>query len=87
MYDLWNDNGKSPPELMQTATIALVPPGPPADMDGNNEVDFIDYGIWAQYYGNDCTFEECGQANLDDGDDIINEGDLRIFCENWLLGK
>ncbi|MHC4912618.1 MAG: multiheme c-type cytochrome, partial [Planctomycetota bacterium] len=87
MYDLWNDNGKSPPEIMQTATIALVPPGPPADMDGNGEVDFIDYGIWAQYYGNDCTIDECGQANLDDGDDIINDGDLRIFCQSWLFGK
>jgi hypothetical protein len=87
MYDLWNDNDKSPPELMQTASIALAPVGPPADMDGNNEVDFIDYGIWAYYYGNDCSSEPCGQANLDDSDDEINAGDLRIFCEGWLFGK
>ncbi|MHC4068761.1 MAG: hypothetical protein ACYSR8_04175, partial [Planctomycetota bacterium] len=87
LYQLWNDNDKCPPELMQTASIVLAPRIPQADLSGNNEVDFIDYAIFASYWLNDCTSEDCGQANLDDGDQVINELDLRVFVESWLWGK
>jgi cytochrome c553 len=87
LYQLWNDNGKCPPELMQTASIVLAPRTRQADLSGNSEVDFIDYAILASYWLNDCTSEDCGQANLDDGDQVINESDLRVFVESWLWGK
>jgi hypothetical protein len=42
MYDLWNDNGKCPPEVMAQTQIALGPPLP-GDCDGNGVVDLDDF--------------------------------------------
>lgn len=42
LYDLWNNNGKAPPEQMASAQIALSPPIP-GDHDGDGDVDLDDY--------------------------------------------
>ena len=42
LYDLWNSNGKSPPEVMGQIQLALAPPVP-GDYDGDGDVDLDDY--------------------------------------------
>jgi len=56
------------------------------DMNHNGGVDFIDFSLFASYYGFDCSTQDCGRANLDDSDNTINERDLAILCNNWLAG-
>ena len=56
------------------------------DMNHNGGVDFIDFSLFASYYGFDCSTQDCGRANLNDCDNTINELDLLIFCNNWLAG-
>lgn len=43
MFNLWNDNGKCPPELMVSDTIALLPPPLLGDADGDGNVDLDDF--------------------------------------------
>ncbi len=84
MYDLWSDNDKCPPEVMQTVSITSLLP---ADQDSNGSVDFLDLAIFASYYGNDCVApNSCGNANLD-GINGVDSSDLAIFVDLWLWGK
>jgi len=83
MYDLWNDNGKCPPEVMATASVASLVP---ADFDGSGGVDFIDFAIFTTYWGHDCAGQPCGPANLD-GINGIDYHDLDMFVDRWLWGK
>lgn len=39
MYDLWNNNGKAPPELMKTVTVAVSIPDVRADLNHDGDVD------------------------------------------------
>ncbi len=57
------------------------------DMNHSGGIDFIDFALFASYYGFDCSTKDCGRANLYDCDNTINERDLVIFCGNWLVGK
>ncbi len=50
MYDLWNDNGKCPPELMEQIQIDLTPTTVPADLDHDLDVDLDDFAIFASYW-------------------------------------
>ncbi|HIJ53235.1 MAG TPA: hypothetical protein HPP66_08785 [Planctomycetes bacterium] len=84
MYDLWNQNDKCPPEVMQTAYITSLLQ---ADLDGSGGVDFFDFSIFASFFGNDCIEpDSCGQANLD-GTGRIDFADLAVFVDAWLWGK
>ncbi|NIP23903.1 MAG: hypothetical protein GWN67_06915 [Phycisphaerae bacterium] len=84
MYDLWNDNDKCPPEVMQSVSITSLLP---ADLNGNGSVDSLDLAIFASYYGNDCVEpHSCGSANLD-GINGVDASDLAIFVDFWLWGK
>jgi len=59
-----------------------------ADLDGNYSVDFVDYSIFASFWLNDCTVpEDCGPANIDDSDNIVDWFDLKVLIDEWLLGK
>ncbi|MEN8127311.1 MAG: Ig-like domain-containing protein [Planctomycetota bacterium] len=51
IYDLWNDNGKCPPELMEQVQIDLVPTTVPADLNQDFVVDLLDLAIFAEYWG------------------------------------
>jgi hypothetical protein len=84
IYDLWNDNDKCPPELMEADEIDLTLQ---TDFDGSGGVDFNDFAVFASYWGNDCASQSCGPANLDDGDDVVNWLDLSIFVQTWLWEK
>jgi hypothetical protein len=83
MYDLWNDNGKCPPEVMQTVSVASLLQ---ADMDGSGGVDFVDFAFFAPYWSADCDNEPCGHANLD-GEHGVDFSDLSVFADLWLWGK
>jgi hypothetical protein len=83
IYDLWNNNDKCPPEVMETAEIPLTLR---TDFDGSGGVDFVDLAIFATYWAIDCTNESCGPANLD-GIGEVDTADLAIFVEGWLWGK
>ena len=50
MYDLWNANGKCPPEIMEQVQINLVPTTVPADLDKDLDVDIVDFAIFAEYW-------------------------------------
>ena len=56
------------------------------DLDHNGGVNFFDFGIFAQYYGFDCSTQDCALANLYDCDNTINELDLAILVADWLVG-
>ena len=83
MYDLWNDNDKCPPEVMQTVSVTSLLQ---ADLDGSGGVDFGDFALFAPYWSNDCSIEPCGSANLD-GENGIDFADLAVFADVWLWGK
>jgi hypothetical protein len=82
MYDLWNENDKCPPELMESTQIALTLK---TDFDGIDGVNLKDFSIFASYWENDCAVD-CGPANLD-GINGVDIADLLIFCETWLWGQ
>ena len=50
MYDLWNNNGKCPPEMMQQVQVELTPTTVPADLDKDLDVDIVDFSIFAEYW-------------------------------------
>ena len=83
MYDLWNNNDKCPPEVMQTVTVDHVVT---SDFNQDGGVDFYDYAIFASYYDPGCTDGACGPANLD-GINGVDYNDLRILLGYWLWGK
>ncbi|HUT30497.1 MAG TPA: multiheme c-type cytochrome [Sedimentisphaerales bacterium] len=83
VYDLWNGNGKCPPEVMGTATVDSLLA---ADFDGSGGVDFVDFSIFSMYWGHDCVEQPCGPANLD-GINGVDHHDLDIFVDKWLWGK
>jgi hypothetical protein len=83
MYDLWNENEKCPPQLMQSVLVTSLLQ---TDFDDSGGVDFADYAIFVSYWQNDCTVQPCGPANLD-GINGVDAADLSIFLDSWLQGK
>jgi len=60
-----------------------------ADLDGDCDVDFVDFGLFAYYW---LTEEQCSEPDWCGGadftqDEYVNIFDLRKFSENWLAGK
>lgn len=45
LYDLWNEHGKCPPELMASVTLSVFGPVVAADLDGDSDVDLDDFAI------------------------------------------
>ncbi|MBC8377561.1 MAG: hypothetical protein H8E62_00140, partial [Planctomycetes bacterium] len=86
MYDLWNDNGKCPPEQMEQLQIALTPTTVPADLDLDFDVDLADLAQFcANWLATGCLApEDCGRANLVAADDIVNNLDFAEFAKYWL---
>lgn len=96
IWDLWYHNhgldgsgvavdGIVPFEMTK-ATWGTEPIPVAADFDGSCSVDFVDFAIFAMYWGNDCAIEACGPANLD-GINGVDWADLAIFVDSWLWGN
>jgi hypothetical protein len=71
MYDLWNDNGKCPPEIMVAGQLALAVEDCPGDLNGDNQVDLSDL---AQLLGN---YGMTSGATYEDGD-LDADGDVDL---------
>jgi len=58
----------------------------PGDLNLANGVDFVDYSLFAQNYGEGCTAcEWCNCADMDKNA-VVDANDLKILAESWLLG-
>ncbi|MBN1490470.1 MAG: hypothetical protein JXA69_11190, partial [Phycisphaerae bacterium] len=83
MYDLWANNGKCPPELMATVTIAVTPPvgGVRSDYDGDGDVDLADFGVFSACFNG--PNRAPAQANCEapdaDGDGDVDLTDFGVF--------
>jgi hypothetical protein len=81
MYDLWNNNGKCPPEVMATVTIPVTTPDVQADFDEDFDVDLDDFGTFQA-----CTTGPklgpppagCDDADFD-GDNDVDQEDFGRF--------
>ncbi len=77
MYDLWNENGKCPPEIMATVTIPLET-GSPADINGDGVVDVLDLLQLLSAWG------PCPDCPEDlNGDGVVDVLDLLILLSEW----
>jgi hypothetical protein len=83
MYDLWDSNGKCPPEQMAQVQISLTVP---ADLDQDFDVDAADLARFCQnWLATGCiAAEDCGRTNLVDTDDTVNLLDFAEFAEYWI---
>lgn len=59
-----------------------------ADLDDDCDVDFLDFGLFAEGWLADCTAEagSCGRADLDE-DRSVRIDDLAQLAEHWLDGR
>jgi len=84
LYDLWNNNGKCPPEIMAQVQVPLAPPVP-GDCDGDGDVELGDLAELANCLlgpggGLD---PACGCFDLD-GDDDADLKDFLVLQANFV---
>jgi len=82
MYDLWNNNGKCPPELMETIAPAVSCPNVPVDFDHDCDVDHDDLSTFQSCISGPTIPHDgspaCQSADLDpDGD--VDQADFGVF--------
>jgi hypothetical protein len=82
LYDLWNDNGKCPPEVMQTATIPLAGPACPADIDGDGDVGVTDFLVLLAEWG-PCPDPPAPCPSDLDGDGEVGVTDFLVLLAEW----
>ncbi len=82
MYDLWNNNGKCPPEVMATVTVPVTPPPPAtADFDADGDVDLADFAAFQGCFnGPNRPAAAIGCESKDlDADSDVDLGDFALF--------
>jgi hypothetical protein len=77
-YDLWVQFGRSAPVDMDTATIELMPPCAPPDLDCDGTVGGVDLGLLLAAWGTSA-------ADLD-GDGLTTGSDLGLLLGAWDAG-
>jgi len=79
LYDLWNNNGKAPPELMVQVQVPLLP----ADITGDGKVNVFDLqrlsASWNKSLGQPGYDAACDLT----GDNKVNVFDLQVMGQNW----
>jgi hypothetical protein len=78
-YDQWVLHGKSAPAIMDQLTLNLI--GPPADLDGDGDVDAADLAILLGAWGTCPDPLDC-PADLD-GDGSVSASDLAMLLGSW----
>lgn len=90
LFDLWDNNGKSPPEPMVQGNITLAG-GLIGDLDGDGDVDVGDFGVFTQCFGgafNPPAVTCPAGVNADfDGDGDVDAADFAIFAQNFTGAK
>jgi hypothetical protein len=83
LYDLWNNNGKCPPEVMAQAQRALAPPLP-GDINGDGAVNLEDYAALAGCLsGPDFSAStECAPFDFA-GDGDVDLRDIAVFAQEF----
>lgn len=84
LYDLWNNNGKCPPELMAATNLALAPVGLAGDMNCDGVVSVSDIGGFVLALtdpaGYAAAFPNCNVLHADVNDDgVVSVGDIGSF--------
>jgi hypothetical protein len=78
LYDLWNNNGKCPPELMVTVTVP-VSTELPGDIDGDGDLDDNDVIVFvAVLLGVDTDPLHVGRSDIN-GDLVVDGLDIQPF--------
>ena len=86
LYDLWNDNGKCPPEVMQQTQLDIEPV--PGDLDGDFDVDLADVDLfWFQWLASGCGEVNgwCSGADFD-GSTSVNFLDYAVLADHYMEG-
>lgn len=84
MHDLWNNNGKSPPELMRSLSIPLSFVPAAGDINGDGLIDLLDVDIFVEVLlGNDTDPVHQTRSNLN-GDSDANGADTQNFVDAYL---
>jgi len=85
MYDLWNENGKCPPEMMaQTQTSVAINI---CDFDADLDVDYEDFAILNSAWQTNRDEEDWNPICDVSPDETINLQDALVFAGHWLWGK
>jgi len=77
LYDLWNNNGKCPPETVATTTIAIIPLA--GDIDGDFDIDAADVALFIDVllgYETDPLYVQRSDLT---GDSAANGNDIQAF--------
>ncbi len=87
-YEFFDDATNQGKLMLKNAILSLLPINrPDGDLDGDLDVDFYDFAIFAEHWMKSGCVETspCGIAELT-GDANITTGDLKVLTENWLKG-
>ena len=84
MYDLWNENGKCPPDIMAQAQVSVVINL--CDFDADLDVDYADFAIlmaaWQTSTGEDGWNSDCDVSP----NGTIDLQDVLVFAGEWMWG-
>jgi len=81
IFDLWNNNGKCPPEQMAATNVALTGPVL-GDLDGDGDVDLDDFALLVTPMNGPNQPPGNAQGDLD-GDNDCDLDDYAIFAANF----
>jgi hypothetical protein len=88
VHEHWNDpNNKQYSRNLGTGDgieLLKVSSIPDGDLSDDGKVNFIDFAMLAQYWGQSSTTADIAPIPVPDG--VVDLKDLSVLCENWLEG-